>query len=91
MNSLKRALEAMRSVVPGQSEVKLCSSAIRSASYDRNRRSLRVQFNRGATYEFGSVEPWRFRQLVSAPSAGRYFVSEIRNRYPYRQVAGTDN
>jgi lysyl-tRNA synthetase class 2 len=86
MKGIRKAFGLVRAVVPGPAEVELHSSAISSVSYDRARRSLRVQFRRGKIYEFGSVEPWRYRQLINSSSVGRYFVSEIRNRYPYRQL-----
>lgn len=65
----------------------LHSSAIEEISYERRRRRLLVTFRSGDRYEYGLVEPRIFRELLRAPSAGRFFVQRIRNEYPYRKLA----
>jgi len=90
---MKRLIEFVQRVLPTRpTRVPLDSSAIEWVSYDRHRRSLIVGFRAkrsgasGGRYEYGSVEPHRFRDLLRAESAGRYFVAEIRNAYPTRRI-----
>ena len=65
----------------------LQSSAIEEIYYERRRRRLLVVFRSGTRYEYGLVEPRTYRELLRAPSAGRFFVQHIRNEYPYRKIS----
>lgn len=63
------------------------SSAIKEVSYERRRRRLVVRFRSGDLYEYGLVEPKTFRKFVHSGSAGRFFVHQIRNEYPFRKIS----
>lgn len=58
--------------------IKVNSSAISSVSYDEETRTLRIQFVRGAEYDYPEVPEVEFRKLVSAPSVGKYYNSHIK-------------
>lgn len=60
------------------------SSSISEVGY--RRRTLKVQFNNGHTYEFRKVPRALFDQLLKAQSKGEFFNREIRSAFPQRQV-----
>ncbi|WP_395295333.1 KTSC domain-containing protein [Kitasatospora hibisci] len=62
------------------------SSALRSVGYDAARRVLEVEFAGGCVYAYDSVPGRVHGELMAAESHGRYFVREIRGRYPYRRL-----
>jgi len=59
------------------------SSAISSVAYDEPSSVLEVEFESGAVYDYFEVPPKVYRQLLSAPSKGRFVSQKIRDRYPY--------
>lgn len=87
MSHFRKTMNLLRTLGPGAIEVNLDSSALDKARYERHSRRLLLVFNRGSIYEYGSVEPACFRELIDSPSAGRFFQSRIRDRYPYRRVS----
>jgi hypothetical protein len=62
------------------------STAIRAIDYDEQRRRLRVRFVSGQRYEYDDVPPTVHRSFVESGSKGRFFQTEIRDRYPYRRL-----
>lgn len=50
------------------------SSHVRSAEYDRDRRSLTIRFHNGNTHTEPSVEPTQWRGLKLADSPGGYIA-----------------
>jgi hypothetical protein len=87
MRQLEKLVFRLKTMIPFTPvRVPVESSAIKSASYDRHRRSLSVEFQNGGIYEYGSVEPGKFRSLLQADSVGKFFVSNIRNDYPCRKI-----
>ena len=63
------------------------SSVIRRFSYDEPHRRLRVVFTSGDVYDYNKVPPDVVEDFRAAPSKGRFFGPNIRNRYPYHRVA----
>lgn len=59
-------------------KIKVNSSAISEVSYDKDSHILRIQFVRGAEYDYPDVPETEFRNLVSAPSVGKYFNQHIK-------------
>lgn len=61
------------------------SSSLSSATWSPEKNSttgsLEITFNRGQTYTYDNVPMDVFDALVSAPSAGQYFHSQIKDRY----------
>lgn len=87
MNPLENIVLNLKSFLTASPiRVPLDSSALKAISYERGRKSLVVEFTNGGIYEYGSVEPAQFKALLNADSAGRFFIKEIRNSYPYRKV-----
>ena len=62
------------------------SSVIRRFRYDEEARTLRVTFVSGEVYEYDEVPPEAAAEFKAAPSKGRFFGPNIRDRYPYRRV-----
>ena len=67
-------------------EVKLNSTALDAVTYHSQAKELEVSFASGSSYLYQAVEPETFEELLSAPSAGRYFSQAIRNTYSYRKL-----
>ena len=57
------------------------STAFIWLDYDRASRQLTVGFRDRTSYEHNGVPEQIFELLLSAPSQGRYYNQEIRNRY----------
>lgn len=62
------------------------SRVIRRFRYDEVRRRLTVTFVSGAVYAYDDVSPEAAEDFRAAPSKGRYFGPNIRDRYPYRRI-----
>lgn len=57
------------------------SSNIAGADYDPASEKLTVRFRNGGQYAYAGVPQDVYAGLLSAPSAGSYFGSYIRNAY----------
>ncbi len=62
------------------------SSVIRGFRYDQFRRRLTVTFVSGEVYEYEDVPPEVTEDFRAAPSKGRFFGPNIRDRYRYHRV-----
>ena len=62
------------------------SSVIRRFRYDERRRRLTVTFVSGEVYEYENVPPEAAEDFRAAPSKGRFFGADIRDRYPYQRL-----
>lgn len=58
------------------------SQLIEALDYDEQQSSLRLYLTNGTLREFCDVPRSVVTGLVSAKSAGRYYIDNIRNRYP---------
>lgn len=63
------------------------SSSLASVGYDPASQTLDVEFRHGGHYRYFQVPASSHEALMAASSKGRFFVAEIRNRYPYERVA----
>ena len=63
--------------------VTVSSQAIREIDYDAVHHALRVRFTDGDWYRYCDVPPEIACDFLAAPSHGRFFQSDIRDRYPY--------
>ncbi|WP_097237054.1 KTSC domain-containing protein [Streptomyces sp. 1331.2] len=61
------------------------SSVLRSVGYDPVARRLELEFTGGGVYVYADVPARVHRELLAAPSRGRYFVRRIRGQYAYRR------
>ncbi|HTN62172.1 MAG TPA: KTSC domain-containing protein [Devosia sp.] len=67
------------------------SKLIRKTRYDKGRRILSVWFvPSGRRYDYEGVPPELDAALRRAFSKGHFFNTNIRNRFPYRQVDHAD-
>lgn len=57
---------------------------IAAAEYDDSTSTLAITFNNGRTYSYENVPVDEYAALVDAPSAGRYFIDNIRDQYRTR-------
>jgi lysyl-tRNA synthetase class 2 len=62
------------------------STAIREIDYDADRAKLVVRFVSGQHYVFVGVPGEVHRSFVAAESKGRFFLAEIRDRYPFNRL-----
>lgn len=62
------------------------SSNLASVGYDASRKILEIEFKSGSVYRYSPTSESIYRNLMAAPSNGRYFHAAIRNRIPYKRV-----
>lgn len=66
------------------------SSAIKSASYDFEKRELEVEFRSGGVYRYQDVPPEEAEAFAAASSKGGHFQAYIRNNYAPVKVEEED-
>ena len=59
----------------------LSSTALSSATYDDETRTLDIGFRSGGSYTFANVPPEVYQALVGASSPGKYYHSYIKGIY----------
>ncbi|HZS63965.1 MAG TPA: KTSC domain-containing protein [Xanthobacteraceae bacterium] len=62
------------------------STAIRDFSYDEPRRRLFVTFVTDRQYVYFEVPPEVYRTFRAAGSRGRFFNTEVRDQYDFREI-----
>lgn len=62
------------------------SAAIQEIDYDAERAKLLVRFQSGERYVYVGVPGEVHRSFLDAPSKGRFFQAEIRDRYPFNRL-----
>ena len=62
------------------------SEVLSAASYDERAGTLTLEFRHGGAYRYYLVPRRVFQELLAAPSAGRFFTTEIRSTYAFEQV-----
>lgn len=62
------------------------STNLASVGYDRDARVLEVEFRTGSIYRYRAVPADVFADLMSAPSKGRFFAREIRDKYQFQRM-----
>ncbi len=67
--------------------ISVYSSNLASVGYEASTSTLEIEFHSGSVYQYYGVPERVFQELVDAPSKGKYFHRNIRNRYSYTQVA----
>ena len=60
---------------------KVKSSNIASAGYDAGKKHLDIEFVKGGLYRYFDVPEDKFRNMMKAESAGKFFAAEIKNVY----------
>jgi hypothetical protein len=74
---------------PEEAMPQVDSSAIRSVHYRAGRRELVVRFVSGRAYVYFDVPAELYCQFLDAPSRGRFFNREIRDRYRFHELTTT--
>ncbi len=67
-------------------KVDINSSNLIHAEFNTDTKDLSVTFKNGSIYLYNNV-PWeRFIQMRQSESQGKFFVKEIKDKYPYKKV-----
>ena len=62
------------------------SSMINKYVYNFATKTLKVEFNSGALYEYANVEPDLYDNLCKAESIGKFFNENIKNNFEHIQL-----
>jgi hypothetical protein len=62
------------------------SREIEWIGYEHKRNMLQVEFIVGAIYQYENVPETVYQEFLTAPSHGRFFESNIKNKYHVRKV-----
>ena len=62
------------------------SKLLAAAAYVAPRRILYLRFQTGEIYRYFTFPADLYLELLEAESKGRYFLSHIRNRFPYQTL-----
>ena len=63
------------------------SSNIRSVGYNRDNKTLEVEFNHNSTFQYENVSQKLYDGLRSATSHGRFFDAKIKDKFTYKKVS----
>ena len=63
------------------------SKMLASSAYDAAERTLYLRFRSGDVYRYFEFPEEQYQSLLNAESRGRYFLSHIRNQFPYERLA----
>jgi len=61
--------------------VQLKSTWMSTAEYDADEKSLEITLDDGKSYTYENVPLQVYQALISAPSAGKFFRANIRDRF----------
>ncbi|HEX2833490.1 MAG TPA: KTSC domain-containing protein [Thermoanaerobaculia bacterium] len=62
------------------------SSVIAALTYDASKNTLDVEFTSGRIYRYWMVPAAIYDAFIHASSMGQYFNTEIRDRFPFREL-----
>ncbi len=62
------------------------SRTIASVGYDRATNVLELELDEGEVYQYYAVPRRVHQELLASDSIGRYFLSQIRDRYGYQRI-----
>ena len=63
------------------------SKLLTSSAYDDGKHILYLRFRSGEVYRYFGFPEEQYREFLDAESRGRYFLSNIRNRFRYERLA----
>jgi len=63
------------------------SKMFTAVAYDPARRTLYLRFQSRDVYRYFGFSSDDYQQFLAAESKGRYFLSNIRNCFPYERMA----
>lgn len=62
------------------------SSNLASVGYNKSKKILEIEFTHGGVYQYFEVPGEVYSKLLSAESAGKFFNSEIRDKFSSKRV-----
>jgi hypothetical protein len=62
------------------------SKLVAAAAYVAPRRLLYLRFRSGEVYRYFTFPADQYQEFLDAGSKGHYFLSHIRNRFPYQKL-----
>lgn len=62
------------------------SKLLAAAAYSAPRHLLYLRFQNGELYRYFTFPAEQYQELLQADSQGRYFLSHIRNYFPYERL-----
>jgi hypothetical protein len=62
------------------------SKLLAAAAYVAPRRSLYLRFHTGEVYRYFTFPADQYQEFLDAESQGRYFLSNIRDQFPYQKL-----
>ena len=62
------------------------SKLLAAAAYAASRQILYLRFHSGDIYRYFTFPADQYQALLNAESRGRYFLSHIRNYFPYERL-----
>lgn len=62
------------------------SSNLASVGYDAASQTLEIEFHSGGIYQYFSVPPSQYNNLMTAVSLGSYFHHNIRDHYRHQRI-----
>lgn len=62
------------------------SKLLAAVAYSASRRMLYLRFRSGDVYRYFTFPPEEYQQFLDADSQGRYFLTHIRNCFPYQRL-----
>jgi hypothetical protein len=66
---------------------KVDSNYLRSVGYDSSSQILEIEFRRGDVYQYIDVPAAIYKDLMNAPSHGKYFNANIKEVYSFRKLS----
>ena len=72
--------------MPGIFRKPLKSSKLRAAGYDEPSRVMEIEFVNGDIYEYKSVSPETYRQLMASPSPNSFFEDKIEEAFSGKRI-----
>ena len=64
----------------------LKSSKLKAAGYDELSRVMAIEFVNGDIYEYKSVSPETYRQLMASPSPNSFFEDKIEEAFSGKRI-----
>jgi KTSC domain-containing protein len=62
------------------------SKLLAAAAYEAPRRILYLRFHTGEVYRYFTFPAEQYQEFLDAESQGRYFLTHIRNCFPYERL-----
>ena len=64
----------------------VASSNIMSVGYEPSSQTLEIEFGSGGVSQYYNVPQSVYEELLAAPSKGKFFASQVKDRFPYARV-----